>query len=335
MFYLGIDVSKAKLDCCIYPQGLTGKRKNKVFPNVKNGFAKLREWLTGLGADLSQTTVVMEATSVYHENLAYDLYDAGLKVCIANPARVRAFARSLSMLNMRSTASQVRVDSEALVRYAMTAALEFWQPTPAKVRLLKDLLDRRAAIADHLFQETNRLEKAVSAQTSAIVRQLLDESIEHLRTKLKEIDRLISEYVDKDPDLKNDLDLLTSIPAIGERTGLLMLGLFHSHQFEKASQAAAYVGVVPVQYQSGSSVKRRSRMSKAGSSKVRAGLYMAAVVAIRHNPHISAMYQRLCENGKSKMAAIGAAMRKLIHLCYGVLKHQIPYQADYLTAKPA
>lgn len=329
MFYLGIDVSKAKLDCCIYPQGLTGKRKNKVFPNVKNGFAKLREWLTGLGADLNQTTVVMEATSVYHENLAYDLYDAGLKVCIANPARVRDFAKGLSMLNKTD-----RVDSEVLVRYAMTAALEFWQPVPAKVRLLKDLLYRRAAIADHLLQENNRLEKAVSAQTSAIVLQLLDESIEHLRVKLKEIDRLISEYVDKDPDLKNDLDLLTSIPAIGERTGLLMLGLFHSHQFEKASQAAAYVGVVPVQYQSGSSVKRRSRMSKAGSSKVRAGLYMAAVVAIRHNPHISAMYQRLCENGKSKMAAIGAAMRKLIHLCYGVLKHQMPYQADYLTAKP-
>lgn len=330
MFYLGIDVSKAKLDCCIYPQGLTGKRKNKVFPNVKNGFAKLREWLVGLGADLSHTTVVMEATSVYHENLAYDLYDAGLKVCIANPARVRAFAQGLSMLNKTDKA-----DSEALARYAMTAALELWQPTPAKVRLLKDLLDRRAAIADHLLQESNRLEKAVSAQTSAIVLQLLDESIKHLRTKLKEIDRLISEYVDKDPDLKNDLDLLTSIPAIGERTGLLMLGLFHSHQFDKASQAAAYVGVVPVQYQSGSSVKRRSRMSKAGSSKVRAGLYMAAVVAIRHNPHISAMYQRLCENGKSKMAAIGAAMRKLIHLCYGVLKHQMPYQADYLTAKPA
>lgn len=330
MFYLGIDVSKAKLDCCIYPQGLTGKRKSKVFPNVKNGFAKLREWLVGLGADLSQITVVMEATSVYHENLAYDLYDAGLKVCIANPARVRAFAKGLSMLNKTDKA-----DSEALVRYAMTAALEFWQPTPAKVRLLKDLLDRRAAIADHLFQENNRLEKAVSAQTSAIVLQLLHESINHLKAKLKEIDQLISEYVDKDPDLKNDLDLLTSIPAIGERTGLLMLGLFHSHQFDKASQAAAYVGLVPVQYQSGSSVKRCSRMSKAGPSKVRAGLYMAAIVAIRHNPHISAMYQRLCENGKSKMAAIGAAMRKLVHLCYGVLKHQMSYQADYLTAKLA
>ena len=239
MFYLGIDVSKAKLDCCIYPQGLTGKRKSKVFPNVKNGFAKLREWLVGLGADLSQITVVMEATSVYHENLAYDLYDAGLKVCIANPARVRAFAKGLSMLNKTDKA-----DSEALVRYAMTAALEFWQPTPAKVRLLKDLLDRRAAIADHLFQENNRLEKAVSAQTSAIVLQLLHESINHLKAKLKEIDQLISEYVDKDPDLKNDLDLLTSIPAIGERTGLLMLGLFHSHQFVKARPAAAYVGFV-------------------------------------------------------------------------------------------
>lgn len=328
MFYLGIDVSKAKLDCCVYPQGLTGKRKNKVFPNVKNGFAKLREWLIGLGADLTQTIVVMEATSVYHENLAYDLYNAGLKVCIANPARVRSFAQGLSMLNKTDKA-----DSEALARYAMAAPLEFWQPPAASVRVLKALLERRAVLVEDLRREQNRLEKAESTQTAEQVMTSIQRSIRHLEDQIGILDKAINDHIDKDPNLKNDLGLLTSIPAIGERTGLLMLGLFHSHQFEKASQAAAYVGVVPVQYQSGSSVKRRSRMSKAGSSKIRAGLYMAAVVAIRHNPHISAMYQRLCENGKSKMAAIGAAMRKLIHLCYGVLKHQTPYQADYSTAK--
>ena len=139
----------------------------------------------------------------------------------------------------------------------------------------------------------------------------------------------IKDHIDRDPDLKNDLDLLTSIPAVGERTGLLMLGLLRSHEFNKASQAAAYVGLVPVQHQSGSSVRGRSSISKAGSAKVRAGLYMAAVVAIKHNPHIKAMYERLLLNGKSKMSGVCAAMRKLVHLCYGVLKHQMPYQANY------
>lgn len=107
-----------------------------------------------------------------------------------------------------------------------------------------------------------------------------------------------------------------------------MLSFLRSHTFEKASQAAAFIGLVPIQKQSGSSIRGRSRLSKAGSSKIRAGLYMAAVVATRHNL-ISKMNERLLANGKTKMMAIGAAMRKLVHLCYGVLKHQQPYQANY------
>nr|WP_312326696.1 transposase [Acinetobacter sp.] len=143
------------------------------------------------------------------------------------------------------------------------------------------------------------------------------------------IDQQIDDHIDQNPDLKNDKELLSSIPAIADRTSLLMLSFLRSHTFERASQAAAFVGLVPTQKQSGSSIHGRSHLSKAGSSKIRAGLYMAAIVATRHNPHIKGMNERLLANGKTKMMAIGAAMRKLVHLCYGVLKHQQPYQADY------
>ncbi|WP_265936592.1 transposase [Acinetobacter sp. WCHAc010034] len=108
-----------------------------------------------------------------------------------------------------------------------------------------------------------------------------------------------------------------------------MLSFLRSHAFERASQAAAFAGLVPIQRQSGSSIHGRSRLSKAGSSKIRAGLYMVAIVATRHNPHIKGMNDRLLANGKTKMMAVGAAMRKLIHLCYCVLKHQRPYQENY------
>ncbi|MFW1829366.1 transposase, partial [Acinetobacter sp. ULE_I001] len=124
-----------------------------------------------------------------------------------------------------------------------------------------------------------------------------------------------------------DQKLLESIPAIAERTSLLMLVFLRAHSFEKASQAAAFVGLVPIHRQSGSSVLGKSRLSKAGSPKIRSGLYMVAIVATRYNPHIKELSERLLAKGKTKMVAIAAAMRKLIHLCYGVLKNQQPYQA--------
>ncbi len=103
----------------------------------------------------------------------------------------------------------------------------------------------------------------------------------------------------------------------------------HSHHFDSAEQLAAYLGLVPVERQSGTSVLGRARLSKAGPARVRAVLYMAAVVAIRCNPHVKTVYERLLVKGKAKMAALGAAMHKLVHLCFGVLKTRKPYQADY------
>jgi transposase len=129
--------------------------------------------------------------------------------------------------------------------------------------------------------------------------------------------------------LKEDLQLLTSIPAVGPQVGSNMLSVLRSHHFDSAEQLAAYLGLVPIERQSGSSVHGRARLSKAGPARVRAVLYMAAVVATRHNPHIKALYARLLAKGKAKMAALGAAMRKLVHLCFGVIKTRKPYQADY------
>lgn len=326
MHFLGIDVSKAKIDCCIFPEGISGKKKSKVFANAESGFSGLLAWLLKLDIDFKQTTVVLEATSVYHETLTYRLYDAGLKVCIANPARVRRFAEGLSILNKTDKA-----DSEVLARFAALAEPEAWQPPSPKIRLIKALLARRETLQADLQRELNRQEKAMSTMTPPQVLASIESSIVFIQTEIAKLDQEIKDDIDHDSDLKSDMSLLTSIPAIGERTGLLMLGLLRSHEFTQASQVAAYVGLVPVQHQSGSSVRGRSHISKAGSAKIRAGLYMAAVVAVRYNPHIKSMYERLLAKGKSKMSAICAAMRKLVHLCYGVLKHQMPYQANYQT----
>jgi len=160
MYFLGIDVSKAKIDCCVFLDTITDKKKSKVFANAESGFISLLAWLQKLDADLKQTTVVLEATSVYHESLAYRLFDAGLKVCIANPARVRHFAEGLSFLNKTDKA-----DSEVLARFAALAEPEAWQPPSPKIRLIKALMARREVLAIDLQREQNRLEKATATQT--------------------------------------------------------------------------------------------------------------------------------------------------------------------------
>ncbi len=155
----------------------------------------------------------------------------------------------------------------------------------------------------------------------------LQESIVFLTNQSKALQREINDHINSDPDLKQKYTLLQTIPGVGERVAEQMTALLVAHRFTRAEQLAAYLGLVPVEWQSGSSIKGRPHLSKAGPAHLRKLLYMPAVVATKCNPHISAMYKRLLANGKSKMSAMGAAMRKLAHLCFGVIHTGKPYNA--------
>ncbi|MDO5654452.1 MAG: transposase [Brachymonas sp.] len=157
----------------------------------------------------------------------------------------------------------------------------------------------------------------------------VEEGIVFLQQQLDKLDREIHDHIDRHPDLKEDCSLLQSIPAVGERIGTLMTGLFRAKALDRAEQVAAYLGLTPIERQSGTSVLGRSRLSKAGPAKVRATLFMAAVVAVRHNPDVKALYERLLAKGKSKMSALGASSAKLVQLCFGVWKNRMPYQAGF------
>jgi transposase len=323
MFYLGMDVAKAKLNCCLLDDA-EAKRKAKTVENSKEGIAALLEWTAKQGVSRQQLHVVMEATGVYHEQAALALADAGVTVSIINPAQVKDFGRGLAVRTKTDG-----VDSVVLARYGALLKPAAWQPPPAEARVLQALLARRDAVAEDLRRERNRHEKACATDTPPLIVQSITASIEFLEAELKRLQRAIDNHIDRHPGLRRDMALLTSIPAVGERVGNNMLAVMHSHRFQSAEQVAAYLGLVPVERQSGSSVLGRARLSKAGPSQVRAVLYMAAVVATQYNPHVKALYERLLAKGKSKMSALGAAMRKLVHLCFGVIKTQRPYQPNY------
>ena len=243
---------------------------------------------------------------------------------IVNPAQVRNFAFGLAIRNKTDD-----MDSFVLARYGALTQPKAWISPSPEARTLQALLTRREAIAQDLLRENNRLEKADSTDTPALIRQSLMESIHFLTSQLKQLQQAITEHTDSHVQLKEDLTLLTSIPAVGSQVSHHLLAVIHNHEFDCAEKLAAYLGLVPVQRRSGSSIIGRSCISKAGSSHIRAILYMAAMSAIRCNPHIKALYLRLLDRGKSKRSALCAAMRKLVHLCFGVLKSRKPYDANY------
>jgi transposase len=327
MFYLGVDIAKAKLDCLLL-DAATHKRKSKTVANSIEGIVALLKSLQTWGIDPLQLSVMMEPTGSYHELAAFALADAGCSVCLVNPAQLRRYAQALGVRG-KSDAT----DAALLARYGAVERPAPWQPPSLSVRTLRALLARRDAVAEDLQRERNRAEKTEVTDAPAAVDQSLRNGIAFLEKQLETLQHAIAQHIDDDPDLKDKRNLLLTIPGVGERVSEHMTALLAGRSFNTAEQVAAYLGLVPIEWQSGSSIRGKPRLSKAGPAHLRKLLYLPAVVATRHNPHIRALYLRLLDKGKPKMAAIGAAMRKLAHLCFGVVHSGKPYDRNYRPKK--
>lgn len=322
MKVIGIDVSKAKLDC-LWIRDLAGmKVKSKIQANTPAGHQALLDWaVKQTGEAVSELHFVMEATGVYHETLAYALHDAGTRVSVVNPARIRDYAKSLG-----SQTKTDKKDSIIIARYGLTQSPRLWLPERDEIRQLKALIARCDAIKQDIQREQNRMEKARVSAVSIEVRTSIETVHAQLEAERKRLETLIDDHIDHHPGLKQDRALLESIPGVGPVISQQMVAVIRSRSFYRGRECAAFLGLVPKEHESGSSVRGKPRLTKQGDGRIRAKLYMAAVVATRHNPDIRRQYIRLLKRGKSKMSAIGAAMRKLVHICFGVLKHQTPYR---------
>ena len=319
--YVGIDVSKNKLDIAWLRDPEKVKIKTKAVPNNREGFTQLVHWLSEqISAELSSIHVVLEATAVYHESVAYALVDAGVAVSIVNPGRVHDFARSLGSQHKTD-----KKDSVLLARFGALTRPDLWEPERPEIRELKALLSRLSMLEKDLYREQSRQEQANISAASVVVVASIEGMIAQLQREIERVKQQIDRHIDDHPDLKKDRELLLSIPAVGEVLSRNLLALLHSRDFKNAGQVSAFIGLVPKIRQSGQ-WQGQSRLSKSGNGQIRAKMYLAAVVATRHNPDIRAQYERLLKAGKRKMQAIGAAMRKLVQICYGVLKHQSKYQ---------
>ncbi len=325
MFFIGIDVSKKKLNGVVLLDEQTLKKRSKTVPNTPEGHQQLVDWCRKqTGVEVDQWHAVMEATGPYHEALALALHQAGLRVSVINPKRLKDFAKGLGV-----KAKNDAVDALCIARFgAMNRShLRLWQPESPPVRQLRALLRRLAALEKDCQREQNRLEKAQISHASKEVLESLNRAIGFLEQERQALIKLIDEHIERHPTLKQQRQHLQSIPGVGPVVSALMTGLFEDGQrFDSAPQVASFLGLFPTQHESGSSVHQRPHLSKSGPAYLRAKLYMATVSALRCNPDIQAFYDRLCARGKCKMAALAAAMRKLVHICFGVVKNQTEYQ---------
>lgn len=309
---LGIDISKAKFDVALLSPA--GKLKSKVLGNDASGFRQLNAWLAKHG--VKHLHACMEATGVYWEALAEHLADAGHRVSVINPARIKAFGVSEGIRTKTDKA-----DARLIATFCARNTPQLWQAPPETQRALRALVLRRQALDTMRTQERNRLDVAHPA-----VRESVQAHIADLEQKMAEIEQRMRDLINNDPDLREQFELLDTVPGLGEKTIAVLLSYFSAHhRFGKANKASAYVGLNVALRQSGSSVRPTSQLSKVGHSSVRRALYMPAIVAMCKTAWGKAFAARLRAAGKVNMQIIGAIMRKLVHIAYGVLKSGKPF----------
>jgi len=314
---VGIDVSKKKLDLVLLQ---AGKGKSKVFANTPAGHAELGRWLKRYGCAQDSTHVCLEATGPYCETLALALADGGWKLSVVNPARIKGFAQSELSRNKTD-----RADAGLIARFCAAMKPELWAPPAREVRQLRAWVDRLQELKDMRQQELNRIEALEAAGQSA-VKTHIETHVGWLEEQICALQRDIDDHIDRHPQLKCDAALLETVPGSGSRTVSKLLAYAGDvRRFDNAKALAAFIGACPRQRESGSSLRGRTTMSRAGHKALRTALYMPSVVARTHNEPIKVFADRLAARGLPPKGIIGAVMRKLTHIIYGVIKSGMPF----------
>lgn len=317
---LGIDVSKLDLSLSLF---IDKKHYLLKIDNNQEGFKKVQKWL--LDRHILSVKACMESTGTYGRNFAQFLYEQNHDVYIVNPLRINAFAKS--KLSRHKTD---RVDSKIIAEFAYSNDLTLFKPKNKELQSLQDLYRALKKIEHHQMQIDNYLEHKEHLPTAVVDSYKTIQII--LIQEQKNIEKAIHRIIEKTGDIKNKVDLMQTIPGIGEKTAIAILAETPDLEFFKtARELAAYAGLTPKHRQSGTSVHGKSSISKIGSSKLRRSLYFPALVAKNHNPLFSSFNENMTKKGKCAKVIITAIMRKLLHIIFGVLKHNKAFDPHFST----
>lgn len=314
---LGIDIAKASFDTALTQDNQSYEQAS--FSNNRQGFKELVEWLASY--QVEEVHACLEATGRYGAALAEFLHTQGFQVSVVNPARIHAYGKSQLRRNKND-----RLDAQLIADFCFRQQPPRWRP-PLRIQQESQEIGRHiATLKEDRQRKRNQLGAGV---ISPRLRRSIQGTIDFLDKEIEILEEELQELLSQDPEKAQQIDLLISIPGIGRLTACRFLAEVDVAQFRQASQLAAYAGLIPKEHSSGTSVRKKPRLSKVGNRHLRTLFFMPALSAHRFNPIIADLHQRLTERGKPKMSVVGAVMRKLLHLAYGVLKTGKPFDPHH------
>jgi transposase len=321
----GIDVSKAVLDVAVRRDG---ERLEKArFDNDATGHKRLVRWLTKAGRPVR---VVLESTGTYSLDVALALHrTCGVAVMVANPRAIKQFTGALMQRSKTDLTAAV-----ALRDYAIRMPFVAWTPPAAHVLEVRAIARRIAALVVERTRERNRLHALhATAEASEVVTNDIEVNVRHLERRMELLSAQALAVIGAHAALQARFDLLVSVPGIAAHSAVQLLPeLLVLPDTMTVRQWVAHAGLDPRAHQSGSSVDKPARISKVGNAHIRRALYMPALVAVQHNPHVHAFFEKLVARGKTPLQAYVAVMRKLLHAIYGMFTTQTTFVAGKFHA---
>ena len=311
---LGLDISKLTIDACLLIQA---RVLHAQFENSKSGLRRLRAWCQKSGAPLAR--VVLEATGRYSDLAATELHGAGHLVHLANPRRIKDYARSLGRRNKTD-----RLDAALIADFGASRTLPAWVPAAAEQAQLRALMRRHNELEKACHAERNRLE----ALADPLVAKSISRILAALQKELALLEKQITLHLKASPTLANEIERLCQIEGVGVRTARWLCAELPRHLLN-ARGAAAWLSVTPKVRQSGTSVYSTARAGADGNVRLRRALFMAALTARRHNPRLNSFADRLAAAGKSKLTVIIAVLHKLLKIAFCMLKNNTAYNPTH------
>jgi transposase len=307
---VGIDVSKDKLDVCVQHASLD--HRYHIYPYNDQGLKKLAENLK----PLKSQRIVLEATGGLERRVCHFLLRQGLPAAVVNPRQVRDFAKAFNHL-----AKTDKIDAAVLADFARIVQPRIASIPDKNRQKLDGLVTRRRQVQRLITQENNR----VTGTEDPKIRKMIQQAVRLYEKQLKKLDDSIEQAIANDSAFQQQDSILRSVPGIGPATtGLLLARLPELGKLNRG-QISKLVGVAPINRDSGT--MRGKRITGGGRSSIRNGLYMATLVATRYNPKIKAFYQHLLANGKAKMTALVACIRKLLVILNTMIRNNQTWQA--------
>jgi transposase len=319
-YFMGIDIAKATFDFCLLSTGgavLWRGRFSNDPSGIKQFLAQLRNgrWKPSL------IHFALESSGVYGKALIAALHQVALAVSVLNPAQVKYFAFSV----LRRTKND-RVDAELIARFCLERKPVATRPLRAVEEQLKLLVHERESRVGEQSRERSRAKKdPFQIELPCLISRQRQERLKQLQKEITQLDEAINELIASDEYLKTQSKLLCSIPGIAQTTAAKLLSELAGKEFQSARQLAAYAGLTPSEFTSGASSYGKTHLSKIGNAFLRKALYLPAAVARRWCKPLKPWITLLEERKLTDLAIRGAIMRKLLHIAFGVLRHQKPF----------